>query len=33
MSAANFWLLHAGISGAGALLILVFHRPLNRALG
>ncbi|WP_293678025.1 peptide MFS transporter [uncultured Phenylobacterium sp.] len=32
MTAANFWLLHAAITGVGAVLIFAFHRPLNRAL-
>lgn len=32
MAPQDFWLLHAAISAAGALLVLVFYRPLNRAL-
>ena len=32
MPATTFWLLHAGIAAAGAVLVFVFYRPLNRAL-
>jgi POT family proton-dependent oligopeptide transporter len=32
MTPAQFWLLDAGISATGAVLILIFGRSLNRAL-
>lgn len=32
MSPTDFWLMHAAISAAGSLLILLFYAPLNRAL-
>lgn len=33
MTPQNFWLLHAGIVGAGALILALLDRPLRRALG
>jgi POT family proton-dependent oligopeptide transporter len=33
MSHAAFWGLHAAISAAGAVLVLIFYRPLTRILG
>ncbi|TNE64774.1 MAG: MFS transporter [Alphaproteobacteria bacterium] len=32
LSPAAFWLMHAGVAGAGALIVLVFYRPLRRLL-
>lgn len=32
MTPTNFWLMHAGISAAGAVLIALVYRPLNKAL-
>jgi POT family proton-dependent oligopeptide transporter len=32
MSPLEFWLMHAGIGGAGALLVVLLKRPLERTL-